>query len=124
MVGIIALIIGIVGFAKGRIGVSKARELRGSGMYLVATLFCLPLPLSLLVGLVLGAINAGRPTPLEPSKILLAGALCTWVPILAGVVLAFVLSKPKEAPPAGFPVTPGRHPPQAAPPLPDRPPQP
>jgi hypothetical protein len=118
MAAIIALIIGIIGFVKGRIGVSKARELRGGAMYLVAAIFCLPLPLSFLVGLVMAAINSGRPVPMDSSRVLLAGALCTWVPILAGVVLAFILARPKEAPVAGFPVAP---PQQAAPPMPDRP---
>ena len=113
MVGIICLIIGIVGFVKGRINVSRRRELRGAGMYIVATLFCLPLPLSFLVGVCIGVIHAANrtPTPVDPSTILIANVASAWLPLGVAIILAFAMAKPKElgptAPPAsGFPVLP------------------
>jgi hypothetical protein len=110
MVGIICLIIGILGFVKGRINVSARRELRGSGMYIVATLFCLPLPLSFLIGAAISAMNAANPKPGVSSSVFAIAAACTWLPILLGIILAFVMATPKAAPTGvpvqGFPVMP------------------
>jgi hypothetical protein len=110
MVGIICLIIGILGFVKGRINVSAKRELRGKGMYIVATLFCLPLPLSFVIGAAFGAMSAANQKPVDNSAVLAVAVLCTWLPILLWVILAFVMATPKAAPTGvpvqGFPVMP------------------
>jgi hypothetical protein len=92
---IISLIIGIFGFVKGRINVTKTRELRGGAMYLAATLFCLPLPLSLLAGFLMGATSMGRGASRDTDTVV--GTLCTFVPILAAVIVVFALAKRKEA---------------------------
>ena len=106
MVGIISLIIGILGFVKRRINVTKTRELRGAGMYVVATLFCLPFPLSFLLGVIIGASQVAGGKPVDQSSLLVLASVCTWVPILLAVILAFVMAKPKEAPEgSGFPVS-------------------
>lgn len=102
------LVIGIIGFVKGRISVTKNRELRGGGLYAVATLFCLPLPLSFLVGIALGAqaVSAGK--TLDDQTVLIAGLAATWGPILVAFILAFAMAKPKvvpgQPPPQGFQV--------------------
>src|SRR4051794_34904598 len=98
MVQIIALIVGIIGFAKRRINVSKTRELRGGGTYLVASLFSLPLPLSFVVGAVLGANAAAAGRKVDQDTLLYAGLLSTWGPVAVALVLAFVLAKPKVPP--------------------------
>ena len=108
MLAIALLIIGIIGFVKGRIGVTRNRELRGGGMYAVATLFCLPLPLSFLVGMALGAqaVSSGR--PVDQQTVLIAGVAATWAPIVVAFILAFAMAKPKvvpgQPPPQGFQV--------------------
>jgi hypothetical protein len=107
IIGIVCLIIGIVGFVKGRINVTKTKELRGGPMYLAATLFCLPLPLGIVVGLFMGVSAAaqGQHITATDSSVLIAGLLTTWVPILLGIIIGFVAAKPKlpPAPPAGPP---------------------
>ena len=95
---IILLILGILGFVKGRINVSKNRELRGGGMYAVATLFCLPLPLSFLLGMVLVANTAGSGRPVDRNTILIADLVSVWGPLVVALILAFTLAKPKLAP--------------------------
>jgi hypothetical protein len=96
---IVCLIIGIVGFVKGRINVTKKRELRGAPMYIAAALFCLPLPLSFLVGVAIAAHAAARGVPVDQSSLLPLGIAATWGPILVALILGFTLSKPKDAPP-------------------------
>jgi hypothetical protein len=95
---IACLVIGIIGFAKGRINISKTRELRGGGMYAAATLLCLPLPLSFGAGFMIGLSAAASHTPVDNSQVLLWGALCTWVPILASLVIGYSMARPKVPP--------------------------
>ena len=83
---------------KGRINVSKNRELRGGPMYAVATLFCLPLPLQFLVGIVIGLSAAKSNTAVDQSSLLGVALACTGIPILAALVIGFSMSKPKIAP--------------------------
>jgi hypothetical protein len=108
MLAIALLIIGIIGFVKGRISVTKNRELRGGGMYAVATLFCLPLPLSFLIGLALGAQAASSGKQVDQQTVLIAGLAATWAPIVVAFILAFAMAKPKvvpgQPPPQGFQV--------------------
>lgn len=109
LIQIICLVIGILGFVKGRINVSAKRELRGKGMYIVATLFCLPLPLSFFIGVLIGVAHAANGTPIDNSALLAVGVACTWLPVILAIVLAFSMSKPKEAAApvvGGFPVMP------------------
>lgn len=102
------LVIGILGFVKGRISVTKNRELRGAGMYAVATLFCLPLPLSFLVGLALGAQAVAAGKAVDEQTVLLASIAATWGPVVVAFILAFAMAKPKivpgQPPPQGFQV--------------------
>lgn len=111
---IVLLVLGILSFVKGRISVSKHKELRGGGMYVSATLFCLPLPLTFLVAFALDASNAltQQPVPVGGRTAAVLNLLCLWVPFLAGTVLAFVLARPAgDAEPSrakGFDVLPPR----------------
>src|SRR5580704_19609662 len=103
MVPIICLIIGILGFVKKRISVTKTRELRGGPMYIAATLFCLPLPLGFAVGFAIGASAAASRTPVDKDTVNIASLICTVLPIVVAVIIAFAMAKPKEiaAPPLG-----------------------
>lgn len=101
MIGIICLIIGILGFIKGRINVTKKRELRGAPMYIVAALFCLPLPFSFLAGVVLAANHAAQGTPIDQNTLLFVSLGTSAVPIVIAMILGFTLAKPKEV--AGAP---------------------
>ena len=118
MIQIILLVIGILGFAKGRIDVSSRRELRGSGMYAVATLFCLPLPLSFLARAVVSVASEARSGAVDENLVSVAGLAATGVPLVVGFVIAAVMSKPKlprgHPGPQGFIVIP-RKPASAAP---------
>jgi hypothetical protein len=100
IIAIICLIIGVLGFVKGRINVSKKRELRGAPMYIVATLFCLPLPLSFLAGVAVGAAHAAQGTPIDQSTLVIIGAVTTGAPLVLALVLGFALSTAKDAPAA------------------------
>ena len=120
MVTIVLLVIGIVAFVRGQISVTKTRELRGGGLYAVAALFCLPLPLSIVVGLAFGAASASSGQPLDDGRLRVVSLVTTWIPVIAAFILAFALAKPKvveagqigprgfdvqmpPAPPAGVP---------------------
>ena len=117
MLAIICLVIGIIGFVKGKISVTGSKELRGGPMYLVATLFCLPLPLSFLAGIILG-VTAG-PNGVDASTVNTVSLMTSIVPLIVAGILAFALAKPKLAPPPsgtvgrGFEVNvPGQPPPR------------
>jgi hypothetical protein len=101
MLAIALLIIGIIGFVKGRISVTSKRELRGGGLYAVATLFCLPLPLSFLAGVAAGAAAASGGKPVDDQAILWLSVAAVWGPILVAFILAFALAKPKVQAPTG-----------------------
>ena len=111
MLQIIILIIGILGFVKRRISVTKHRELRGGPMFAVATLFCLPLPLSFLIGAALGVQAAAGGRKVDDNTILFASLAATWGPVLVAFIIAFAMAKPKlpsgqppPPPPQGFEV--------------------
>ena len=108
MLAIILLIIGIIGFVKGRISVTSKRELRGGGLYAVATLFCLPLPLSFLAGAVAGAASVSSGKAVDDQTLIWLSVAVVWVPVLVAFILAFALAKPKvqplAPPPQGFEV--------------------
>jgi len=114
ILGIILLIIGITGFVKGRVNVTKNRELRGGGMYAVCTLFLLPLPVSFMVGLYLGWQAAAAGRRVGAQTVMVAGLLTTWAPVVVGLVLAFAMARPKMSAgqpmpgPRGFEVQMGR----------------
>lgn len=103
------LVVGIIGFVKGRINVTKTKELRGGAMYFVATLCCLPLPLAFLIGMYLGADAAKNGTTVDNDSLrLIAGGLTIGIFIVA-LVLLFALATPKLNQPyrmvaQGFPV--------------------
>ena len=103
MLAIALLIIGIIGFVKGRISVTSKRELRGGGLYAVATLFCLPFPLAFLAGVIAGASAASSGTPVDRDALSKVALALTWGPILVAFILAFVLAKPKAPPPTAGP---------------------
>ena len=103
MLAIILLIIGIIGFVKGRISVTSKRELRGGGLYAVATLFCLPLPLSFLVGMVAGVAAGSSGKAVDEKTLTLVAAVAAWGPILVAMILAFALAKPKVQQPSSAP---------------------
>jgi hypothetical protein len=96
MLAIILLIVGIVGFVKGRINISKTRELRGGGMYAVCTLFCLPFPLTLFLGFLIGIRAGTTGTPIDQNQIMMANLGGGLIPIIIGIILAYVLAKPKQ----------------------------
>jgi hypothetical protein len=98
MIPIALLVIGILGFVKRRINVTGKRELRGSGMYIVATLFCLPLPMSFLVGFIYGTMQASGGKKIDPDVVLMLSGIFVWAPFILAMILAFVLAKPKLAP--------------------------
>ncbi|HSU66832.1 MAG TPA: hypothetical protein VLJ39_08175 [Tepidisphaeraceae bacterium] len=111
IIAIVCLVIGILGFVKRRINITKNRELRGTGMYVVAALLCLPLPLSFLVGLVMGTTAVASGRPVNTDAVMIAGTICTWGPILLAIILGFAMAKPKEVPPqSAFPVMPPQKP--------------
>jgi hypothetical protein len=98
MIALALLVIGIIGFAKGRINVTNKRELRGGPMYAVATLFCIPLPLSFAVGLYLGVDAARSGTPLDTRAIAMTDLVSLVVPLVAAFVVAFAMARPKALP--------------------------
>ena len=108
MLAIALLIIGIIGFARGRIGVTPRRELRGRGLYTVATLFCLPLPMAFLSGLVAGLVATSTGRQVDEGTLARFALAVTWGPIVLAFILAFALAKPKLPPaqsaPRGFEV--------------------
>lgn len=106
MLQLVCLIIGIVGLVKGKVSVSKAKELRGGPLYLVCGLFIAPLPLSFLAGLVLGATAGGSSqADLERSATII-GLVVGLLPVIVGIVLSFVLAQPKVDAGRGFAVVP------------------
>src|SRR4051794_27519082 len=111
MLGIALLVVGIIGFVKGRINVTKHKELRGPPMYLVCTMLCLPLPLSFVIGMVAGASAAANHRPVDMDSLNMIAGGINLVLIVTAVILMFALAKPKIMP--GFPVQmmPGQYPP-------------
>jgi hypothetical protein len=79
-------------------------------MYLASILLCLPLPLSLMAGLILGMHSRSTGQPISEQTVLMAGALCTWAPIIGCLIVGFTCAKSKVPPPppgaggAGFEV--------------------
>ncbi len=116
LLAIICLVIGIVGFVKGRMNISKRKELRGGALYVVCTLLCLPLPLSFLVGMIIGAMAAANGTEPDEKTIGIASVVVVLGPIFGGIILAFAKATPKELPidaARGFEVQPPPPPPPA-----------
>lgn len=98
MLGIILLVVGIIGLVKGKISVTKNRELRRPASIFVCLLFIAPFPLQFLAGLFLGvqAVAEGRQNVdhlKDQAWMLELGIL--GVCFLVGMILAFVLAKPK-----------------------------
>lgn len=103
MCDIIFLIVGIIILIKGRFSVTKTKEIRRPGSIFVGLLFIAPFPLSFLVGAILAAnAIAGGQDPgavAEDTKTLrVVGAIIVLCCVIAGLVLAFVLAKPKSDP--------------------------
>lgn len=108
MLSLVFLVLGIVGFVKGKMSISSTKELRGTGMYIVATLFCLPLPLSFAAGFVYGMMLASSGGSPSDGTVMLLNLIFGWGPIIAGFILAFTMAQPKTDVPAakGFDVMP------------------
>jgi hypothetical protein len=98
MIAVALLIIGIIGFVKGRINVTNKRELRGGPMYAVATLFCIPLPLSFVLGLFIGVDATRSGKQLDTGALATADVASLAVPLVAAFVIAFVMARPKAPP--------------------------
>lgn len=106
MLQLICMVIGIIGLVKGKVSVSKTKELRGGPLYLVCGLFIAPLPLSFIAGLILGATGGASTQEQLEKNAMLIGLIVGIVPLIAGIVLAFVMAQPKIDPGRGFDVLP------------------
>jgi len=98
MLGIILLIVGIIGLIKGKIGVTRTKELRRPASILVSLLFIAPFPLQILVGAGMGAqavVDGEQDIELLKAKTSRIGLVIFLICFLAGLGLAFVLAKPK-----------------------------
>lgn len=98
---ILFLFIGIVCFCKDRIRVTPRRELRGQWLNVVATLFCLPIPLVFLVAL--GVHAAERWGIAVPRHAGLSDLTTVWLPIGLGLLLAFLCSRERTEVPDDTP---------------------
>lgn len=107
MLQIVLVIMGIVGLVRGKINMSKTKELRGTWLYIVCGLFIGSLPLSF-VGAFAGAALSGATTQDSAKDAAMIGSIaCTLVPIIAGIVFAYVKAQPKtEVVSRGFDVMP------------------
>jgi hypothetical protein len=67
--GIILLVFGILTLAQGKFLLTRGRVVKGGPAYAIGVLLLLPLPLSFLAGLALGAILAARGEPVNTRQI-------------------------------------------------------
>lgn len=98
MLGIILLIVGIIGLIKGKISVTRTKELRRPGSIFVSLLFIAPFPLQILVGAAMGvqAAAEGKQNIDDlQSKATMIGLAIFGICLVTGLILAFVLAKPK-----------------------------
>lgn len=113
MLQIALLVIGIIGLVKGRIAVTKTKELRGTGLYIVSALFIAIFPLSFVAGFILGAMRAGQNSSKTGNLALGLDLAITGGLLLIAFVTAFAMATPKELPPPGDtlppPPPPSRH---------------
>ena len=92
ILAIVLLVFGIIGFVKGWVNVSAKRELHGKWMRVVCTIFCLPLPLALIAGIINGGLAGGKPSDL---RVAILDAAAVWLPLLVGVAVALIFAQPK-----------------------------
>lgn len=111
MIAIIMLVLGIIAFAKGRVSVNSTKEVHGAPLYVVATLLCLPLPLSFAGGLALGVWAGMNGTEISDKWATLIDVGMVILFGLAATIVSMVFAKPKQlfpmAPMGTFPGQPG-----------------
>lgn len=100
MIQLVCLIVGIVALVRGKLAMTKHKELRGKPLYLAATLLIVPLPISFLFGLVYGAMVAtsGGNVDTESPVFMIMAVGISWLPIVAAFIIGFTASVPKLAP--------------------------
>jgi hypothetical protein len=93
---IIMLIFGIITLVRGKFLLTRAKEVRGVPARIIGVILMLPLPLSFMAGLVLGAVIAAQgknEDELRTAGIIL-GVSITAICFISAIVLAAVTAQP------------------------------
>jgi len=103
MCDIIMLIFGIIALVRGRFLLTRAKEVRGLPARIIGIVLMIPLPLSFVVGLALGAVMASQGKSVDDLRMAgsILGVTITGLCLIGVIVIAAVTARPVVKTPAG-----------------------